>query len=400
MIGVALLGSTGSIGQNTLAVLSRHPERYRVVSLAARSDVQRMAEQCRRYRPEVVAMEHAPAALELERLLRSAGLSTRVSAGADAIVELARASDTQVVMAAISGAAGLRSTLAAAQTGKRLLLANKESAVMAGALLIAALRAGGGTLVPIDSEHNAIFQCLPPGARIGERPAGLRRLLLTASGGPFLDWPTAAMARATCEQACLHPRWQMGRKISVDSATLMNKGLELIEAQVLFGVPARDIAVLVHPQSIVHSLVEYEDGSSLAQLGSPDMRTPIAQALAWPARIASGVEFLDLAKAGPLEFRAPDRERFPCLALAEQAAQAGGVACTWLNAADEVAVQAFLDKQLNFGDIPAVIAEVMAHMPGGEMKDLDTVLATDGAARERARSVLAVRAPLVNAVSA
>jgi 1-deoxy-D-xylulose-5-phosphate reductoisomerase len=400
MIGVALLGSTGSIGQNTLAVLAQHPERYRVVSLAARSDVQRMAEQCRRYRPEVVAMEHGPAALELERLLRSAGLSTRVSAGADAIVELARASDAQVVMAAISGAAGLRSTLAAAQTGKRLLLANKESAVMAGALLIAALRVGGGTLVPIDSEHNAIFQCLPPGARIGERPAGLRRLLLTASGGPFLDWPVTAMAHATCEQACLHPRWQMGRKISVDSATLMNKGLELIEAQVLFGVPARDIAVLVHPQSIVHSLVEYEDGSSLAQLGSPDMRTPIAQALAWPARIASGVEFLDLAKAGPLEFRAPDRERFPCLALAEQAAQAGGVACTWLNAADEVAVQAFLDKQLNFGDIPAVIAEVMAHMPGGEMKDLDTVLATDGAARERARSVLAVRAPLVNAVSA
>jgi len=345
-------------------------------------------------------MEHAPAASELERLLRSAGLSTRVTAGADAIVELARASDAQVVMAAISGAAGLRSTLAAAQTGKRLLLANKESAVMAGTLLIAALRAGGGTLVPIDSEHNAIFQCLPPGARIGERPAGLRRLLLTASGGPFLDWPAAAMARATCEQACLHPRWQMGRKISVDSATLMNKGLELIEAQVLFGVPARDIAVLVHPQSIVHSLVEYEDGSILAQLGSPDMRTPIAQALAWPARIASGVEFLDLAKAGPLEFRAPDRERFPCLALAEQAAQAGGLACTWLNAADEVAVQAFLDKQLNFGDIPAVIAEVMAHMPGGEMKDLDTVLATDRVARERARSVLAARAPLVNVVSA
>jgi 1-deoxy-D-xylulose-5-phosphate reductoisomerase len=400
MIGVALLGSTGSIGQNTLSVLSQHPQHYRVVSLAARSDVQRMAEQCRRFRPEVVAMEHAPAAAELERLLRSAGLSTRVTAGADAIVELARASDAQVVMAAISGAAGLRSTLAAAQTGKRLLLANKESAVMAGTLLIAALRAGGGTLVPIDSEHNAIFQCLPPGARIGERPAGLRRLLLTASGGPFLDWPVAAMARATCEQACQHPRWQMGRKISVDSATLMNKGLELIEAQVLFGVPARDIAVLVHPQSIVHSLVEYEDGSSLAQLGSPDMRTPIAQALAWPARIASGVEFLDLAKAGPLEFRVPDRERFPCLVLAEQAAQAGGMACTWLNAADEVAVQAFLDKQLNFGDIPAVIAEVMAHMPGGEMKDLDTVLATDQAARERARSVLAVRAPLVHVVSA
>ncbi len=400
MIGVALLGSTGSIGQNTLSVLAQHPQRYRVVSLAARSDVQRMAEQCRRFRPEVVAMEHAPAAAELEPLLRAAGLTTRVTAGAEAIVELARASAAQVVMAAISGAAGLRSTLAAAQSGKRLLLANKESAVMAGTLLIAALRAGGGTLVPIDSEHNAIFQCLPPGARIGERPAGLRRLLLTASGGPFLDWPAAAMARATCEQACQHPRWQMGRKISVDSATLMNKGLELIEAQVLFGVPARDIAVLVHPQSIVHSLVEYEDGSSLAQLGSPDMRTPIAQALAWPARIASGVEFLDLAKAGPLEFREPDRERFPCLALAEQAAHAGGMACTWLNAADEVAVQAFLDKQLNFGDIPAVIAEVMAHMPGGEMKDLDTVLATDQAARVRAHSVLAARATRVNVDSA
>ena len=400
MIGVALLGSTGSIGQNTLAVLAQHPERYRVVSLAARSDVQRMALQCQRFRPEVVAMQSPQAAAELEGLLGAAGLAVRVTAGADAIVELARAPAAGVVMAAISGAAGLRSTLAAAQAGKRLLLANKESAVMAGELLIAALRDGGGTLVPIDSEHNAIFQCLPAGARIGERPPGLRRLLLTASGGPFLDWPAAAVARATPEQACQHPRWQMGRKISVDSATLMNKGLELIEAQVLFGVPARDIAVLVHPQSIVHSLVEYEDGSSLAQLGSPDMRTPIAQALAWPARIASGVEFLDLAKAGPLDFRAPDRERFPCLALAEQAARAGGVACTWLNAADEVAVQAFLDKQLNFGDIPAVIAEVMAHMPGGEMKDLDTVLATDQAARASARAVLAARLHRVDLVSA
>ncbi len=400
MIGVALLGSTGSIGQNTLAVLAQHPERYRVVSLAARSDVQRMALQCQRFRPEVVAMQSPQAAAELEGLLGAAGLAVRVTAGADAIVELARAPAAGVVMAAISGAAGLRSTLAAAQAGKRLLLANKESAVMAGELLIAALRDGGGTLVPIDSEHNAIFQCLPAGARIGERPPGLRRLLLTASGGPFLDWPAAAVARATPEQACQHPRWQMGRKISVDSATLMNKGLELIEAQVLFGVPARDIAVLVHPQSIVHSLVEYEDGSSLAQLGSPDMRTPIAQALAWPARIASGVEFLDLAKAGPLDFRAPDRERFPCLALAEQAARAGGVACTWLNAADEVAVQAFLDKQLNFGDIPAVIAEVMAHMPGGEMKDLDTVLATDQAARASARAVLAARLHRVDVVSA
>ena len=400
MIGVALLGSTGSIGQSTLAVLAQHPERYRVVSLAARSDARRMAEQCRRFRPDVVAMEDPQAARELEQLLHGTGPGVRVLAGSDAMVELARDPAAGVVMAAISGAAGLRSTLAAASAGKRLLLANKESAVMAGELLIAALRAGGGTLVPIDSEHNAIFQCLPAGARMGERPAGVRRLLLTASGGPFLDWPAAAVACATPEQACAHPRWQMGRKISVDSATLMNKGLELIEARVLFGVAVQDIAVLVHPQSIVHSLVEYEDGSSLAQLGSPDMRTPIAQALAWPARIASGVVFLDLAKAGPLEFRAPDRARFPCLGLAEQAARAGAVACTWLNAADEVVVQAFLDKQLNFGDIPAVIAEVMGRMPGGEMKDLDTVLATDHAARVNARAVLAARRDPASRVSA
>ena len=400
MIGVTLLGSTGSIGQSTLAVLERHPERFRVVSLAARSNARRMAEQCLRFRPAVAVMENPQAAAELERLLQAAGAKVPVASGAAAITQLASDPAAEVVMAAISGAAGLHSTLAAAAAGKRLLLANKEPVVMAGHLLLAALTAGGGTLVPIDSEHNAIFQCLPPGARIGERPAGVRRLLLTASGGPFLDWTAAAMARATPEQACAHPRWQMGAKISVDSATLMNKGLELIEAQVLFGVAVQDIAVLVHPQSIVHSLVEFQDGSTLAQMGSPDMRTPIAQALAWPARIASGVEFLDLVKAGPLEFRAPDSARFPCLALAEQAARAGGMACTWLNAADEVAVQAFLDKQLNFGDISAVIAEVMAHMPGGEMKDLDTVLAADGAARERASACLAARQRLSRSVLA
>ena len=400
MIGVTLLGSTGSIGQSTLAVLERHPEQFRVVSLAARSNARLMAEQCLRFRPAMAVMENPQAAAELERRLSASGTQVPVASGAAAITQLACDPAAGVVMAAISGAAGLPSTLAAAAAGKRLLLANKEPVVMAGHLLIAALAAGGGTLVPIDSEHNAIFQCLPPGARIGERPAGVRRLLLTASGGPFLEWSATAMARATPEQACAHPRWQMGRKISVDSATLMNKGLELIEAQVLFGVNVQDIAVLVHPQSIVHSLVEYQDGSTLAQMGSPDMRTPIAQALAWPARIASGVEFLDLVKAGPLEFRAPDLTRFPCLALAEQAARAGGMACTWLNAADEVAVQAFLDKQLNFGDIPAVIAEVMAHMPGGEMKDLDTVLAADRAARECASACLAARQRLCRSVPA
>jgi 1-deoxy-D-xylulose-5-phosphate reductoisomerase len=389
MIGVAILGATGSVGRSTLDVLERHPGEYRVVSLAARNDARRLAELCLRHHPDVAVLEQSEAAGELAEHLRSAGSATRIGTGAGAIVELARASAADVVMAAISGAAGLRSTLAAAAAGKRLLLANKESAVMGGPLLVAATRAGGATLVPIDSEHNAIFQCLPPGARIGERPPGVRRVLLTASGGPFLDWSAAAMARATPEQACAHPRWSMGRKISVDSATLMNKGLELIEATVLFGLEPSDIDVVVHPQSVVHSLVEYVDGSTLAQLGSPDMRTPIAQGLAWPARIAAGVEFLDLAKVGSLQFRLPDRGRFPCLGLAEAAARAGGLACVWLNAADEVAVHAFLDKRLNFGDISGVIETVMARMPAGAMRDLDSVLEADGLARACADSVLA-----------
>ncbi len=393
MKGVCVLGSTGSIGRSTLAVLALHPDRFRVHSLAARRDVEGLYAQCLKHSPALAVLEEPEAAADLAARLRAAGSAVRVEAGADAIVALAADPDAPVVMAAIAGAAGLRSGLAAAAAGKRLLLANKESAVTAGPLLMRAVRAGGAELVPIDSEHNAIFQCLPPGFRCGSRPAGVRRLLLTASGGPFLDWPAAAIARATPEQACAHPRWSMGRKISVDSASLMNKGLELIEASVLFGMPAADIDVLVHPQSIVHSLVEYLDGSTLAQLGAPDMRTPIAQALAWPERVAAGVEFLDLVRAGTLEFRAPDRSRFPCLALAEAAARAGGAACTILNAADEVAVQAFLDKQLNFGDIPAVIESVMAQQAGGQLSDLDDVAAVDREARSRARELLAGRRP-------
>jgi 1-deoxy-D-xylulose-5-phosphate reductoisomerase len=392
MIGVAILGATGSIGRSTLAVIDAHPDEYRVVALAARSDAARMAELCLRHRPDVAVMEQSESAGELEKRLRKAGSGTRVAAGAEAIEELAQQPSAEVVMAAISGAAGLRSSIAAAAAGKRLLIANKESVVMAGELLLAAAQAGGATLIPIDSEHNAIFQCLPAGARIGERAPGVRRLLLTASGGPFLDWQAPAMARATPEQACAHPRWSMGRKISVDSATLMNKGLELIEATVLFGVEARDVSVVIHPQSIIHSLVEYLDGSVLAQMGAPDMRTPIAQGLAWPARISAGVEFLDLTKVGTLDFRAPDRERFPCLGLAEAAARSGSLACTWLNAADEIAVQAFLDKQLNFGDIPGVIDSVMESAPGGPMSDLNAVLGIDALARERARAVLSERA--------
>jgi 1-deoxy-D-xylulose-5-phosphate reductoisomerase len=387
MRGVAVLGSTGSVGRSTLAVLAQHPERFCVSGLAAGRDWRGVLEQARQFGVPRVALADEAAAAELQRELRGAG-GPEVLAGAAGVVALARDAATDTVMAAICGAAGLASTLAAAEAGKRVLLANKESAVMAGPLLIAAVRRGGATLIPIDSEHNAIFQCLPATWRAGMRVAGVQRLLLTASGGPFLGWSAAQMAQATPEQACAHPRWSMGRKISVDSASLMNKGLELIEASVLFGMPAADIGVLVHPQSIVHSLVEYADGSTLAQLAAPDMRTPIAQALAWPERMRSGVESLDLLRAGHLEFLAPDAARFPCLGLATAAARAGGLAPACLNAADEVAVQAFLDRQLNFGDIPAVIEVVMARGVDGHMADLDTVLAADAESRLRAREAI------------
>jgi 1-deoxy-D-xylulose-5-phosphate reductoisomerase len=390
-IGVAVLGSTGSVGCSTLEVLWLNRERFRLAVLAARSNVEALLAQCLRFAPEWAAMESHEAAHELERRLRGAGSRTRVAAGADAITQLAADAGVDYVMAAISGAAGLPSTLAAAAAGKRLLLANKESAVMAGSLLMAAVRASGAQLIPIDSEHNAIFQCLPPGFRPGVRAAGVRRLLLTASGGPFLNWSAEALASATPSQACAHPRWNMGRKISVDSATLMNKGLEVIEASVLFGMEVRDIEVLVHPQSIVHSLVEYEDGSVLAQLSSPDMRTPIAQALASPERMPAGVEFLDLVRAGRLDFLAPDPERFPCLRHAREAARLGGLLCASLNAADEIAVQAFLDKRLNFGDIPAVIETVMARVQGGAMTGLAAVMAADEEARALASEAIARR---------
>jgi 1-deoxy-D-xylulose-5-phosphate reductoisomerase len=388
-IGVLVLGSTGTVGVNTLEVLALHRARFRVFALAARGNAELMLQQCLRFEPEWAALESPQAAQRLEQQLRQAGSSTRVASGAAAIAELATQPHAEYVMAAISGAAGLASALAAAGAGKRLMLANKESAVMAGALLIAAVQRSGAQLIPIDSEHNAIFQCLPPGFQAGVPPAGVRRLLLTASGGPFLNWSAEAVAQATPAQACAHPRWNMGRKISVDSATLMNKGLELIEASVLFGMPARQIDIVVHPQSVVHSLVEYEDGSVLAQLSAPDMRVPIAQALAWPQRMAAGVEFLDLVRAARLDFLAPDPLRFPCLRHAQEAARLGGLSCASLNAADEIAVQAFLDKQLNFGDIPAVIESVMARVRGGAMTGLEAVLAADEEARVLASEVVA-----------
>lgn len=391
-IGVAVLGSTGTIGDNTLDVVARHPDRFRIVALGARRDHQKLLAQCQRFKPEVAALVEADAAAALERALRAAGLPTRVMVGEAALDEIAAMPAAPFVMAGIVGAAGLSSSLAAARAGKRLMIANKEPLVMAGPILLAAARAGGATLLPIDSEHNAIFQCWPTGAESGRAPAGVRRILLTASGGPFVDWSAEAIAHATPEQACKHPKWVMGRKISVDSATLMNKGLEVIEARMLFGLEIEQVEVVVHRQSLVHSLVEYVDGSMLAQLGSPDMRTPIAHALGWPDRIDSGVQFLDLARAGVLQFEPPDTGRFPCLSLARQAAVAGGLAPAILNAANEVAVAAFLEGRLNFGGIPAVIESVMNSLPSGPAQDLDTVLAADGAARRAALRLVAAAA--------
>jgi 1-deoxy-D-xylulose-5-phosphate reductoisomerase len=385
MIGVAVLGSTGSVGESTLDVLARNPERFRLVALAANTNAAKLARQVLAFRPPYAALADATAAAELTRLLGSQAPGTRVLGGAGALEDLARLPEVQCVMAAIVGAAGLRSTLAAAQAGKRLLLANKESLVMSGDLLLAAVKRSGATLLPIDSEHNAIFQCLPHGSRAGVTPPGLKRVLLTASGGPFRDTPREALESVTPEAAVAHPNWVMGRKISVDSATLMNKGLEFIEACLLFGLKPEQVDIVVHPQSIVHSMVEYIDGSVLAQLGAPDMRTPIAHALAWPERISSGVEFLDLLKAGRLDFRAPDPEKFRCLALAQAAARAGGSHPVLLNAANEVAVEAFLERRLNFPGIAAVIEAVVQRGTGGVIGGLEDVLAADAEGRVHAR---------------
>ncbi|MFZ9652151.1 MAG: 1-deoxy-D-xylulose-5-phosphate reductoisomerase [Steroidobacteraceae bacterium] len=390
MIGVAILGSTGSIGDSTLDVLARHADRFRVVALAAHSSTAKLLAQCERFMPDYACLVEPSAAAELERALRARGSATRVLVGAAGLNEIATLSAAPYVMAGIVGAAGLESAFAAARAGKRLMIANKEPLVMAGELLIAEARAAGATLLPIDSEHNAIFQCLPRESETGRNPPGVRRILLTASGGPFIDWSRERLAKVTPAEACAHPKWVMGRKISVDSATLMNKGLEVIEARRLFGLAPEQVEVVVHRQSLVHSLVEYVDGSMLAQLGSPDMRTPIAHALGWPERLESGVQSLDLAAAGTLQFEPPDTDRFPCLALAQQAGRAGGLAPTVLNAANEVAVAAFLEGRLNFCGIPAVIESVLAAASTGSATDLGSILAADADAR--ARAALEVRA--------
>lgn len=388
-VQITILGSTGSIGKSTLEVIALHPQ-YRVFALTANSNVAIMLEQCRRFTPRYAVMVEEPAAEALRKALQGAGLETEVLAGAQALVDIASHPDTDTIMAAIVGSAGLPSTLAAVAHSKKVLLANKEALVMAGDLFISALAASDAVLLPIDSEHNAVFQCLPPETRFAGgdiRSQGVRRVVLTASGGPFREAPLSALEQVTPEQACKHPNWDMGRKISVDSATMMNKGLEVIEACYLFGVGASMVDVLIHPQSIVHSMVEYADGSVLAQMGSPDMRVPIAYSLAWPNRIASGAAYLDLTKQSALEFFAPDLTRFPCLRLGIEAAKMGGTAPTILNAANEVAVESFLQGKSRFTAIPAIITGVLEQMTCRKADTLDTIRQADSAARAMAQEI-------------
>lgn len=382
---ITILGATGSIGQSTLAVLDLHPERYQVFALTAHSRVDELAALCRRYQPRYAVVGQPADVSRLQAQL--AGLPTEVLAGPQALADVAAHPDCQVVMAAIVGAAGLLPTLAAVRAGKKVLLANKEALVMAGALFMDAARTHAATLLPIDSEHNAIFQCLPNDWPAGLAHSGVQRILLTASGGPFREHTAEQLRSVTPAQACKHPNWSMGRKISVDSATLMNKGLEFIEACWLFNARPEQVEIVIHPQSIIHSLVQYVDGSTLAQLGNPDMRTPIAHALAWPERIVSGVSALDLTRQ-PLHFLPPDEQRFPCLRLARQAMTRGGTAPAILNAANEIAVAAFLDEQIPFTAIPAIIETVLTQLPMSTADNLATILQADGDARAVARAAL------------
>jgi 1-deoxy-D-xylulose-5-phosphate reductoisomerase len=388
MQGIAILGSTGSIGRSTLAVIALHPQRFKVAVLGAFNSWQVIVEQAREFNAETVVLVDAQAAANARAALREMGSKTQVESGEQALSAAAGAANVQMVMAAIVGAAGLSSTLAAVRAGKRVFLANKEALVMTGRLLMDEVRRAGAELIPIDSEHNAIFQCMPAGYLPGDAARGVIRVILTASGGPFRTTSAAKMAHVTPDEACAHPKWKMGRKISVDSATLMNKGLEVIEATLLFGLPETQVDVVVHPQSVVHSLVEYADGSMLAQLGAPDMRTPIAQALAWPERFASGVQSLDLLAIGNLGFEPPDHVRFPSLTLARAAARAGGTAPTVLNAANEVAVQAFLDRRLNFVGISTVIDKVLQRLNASPVTALGDVLEADAAARRLAVTMI------------
>ena len=385
MQNLTILGSTGSIGTSTLDVVARHPDKYRIFALTAFRQVDLLFRQSLQFKPDFAVLLDEAAGVQLRALLREAGSTTEVLSGVDALAQVCVASEVDAVMAAIVGAAGMRPTLAAAKVGKKILLANKETLVMAGNVFMDAVRVSGSTLLPIDSEHNAIFQGLPRGYDGDMAGSGVRRILLTASGGPFRNTPLSELQNVTPDQACAHPNWVMGRKISVDSASMMNKGLEVIEAHWLFNASAEDIQVVIHPQSVIHSLVEYVDGSVMAQLGNPDMRTPIAYGLAYPERIASGVAPLDLFKVARLDFVEPDFERFRCLALAYQALRVAGTAPAMLNAANEVAVAAFLDNRIAFLSIPYVIETVLNTLPVEVVGSLDDVLLADTLARNIAQ---------------
>jgi 1-deoxy-D-xylulose-5-phosphate reductoisomerase len=386
--GIAILGSTGSIGKSTLAVIALHPERFRAAVLCAHGSWQALVKQAVEFKPDSVVLADPRAADEARAALRSLGLATRVESGPEAMAAEVAGDNVHMVMAAIVGAAGLMPTLAAARAGKRVLLANKEALVMSGRLLMEAVQKGKTELIPIDSEHNAIFQCMPAGYLPGAAARGVNRVILTCSGGPFRCTAAAKLESVTPDEACNHPKWKMGRKISVDSATLMNKGLEVIEATLLFSLPESQVDVVVHPQSLVHSLVEYADGSFLAQLGAPDMRTPIAQALAWPERVTSGVQSLDLGEIGRMDFEPLDHVRFPSIGLARAAARAGGTGPAVLNAANEIAVQAFLDRRLNFTGIATVCDKVLQRLDASPVNELGDVLDADANARRLATALI------------
>jgi len=390
---ITVLGATGSIGVNTLDVISRNSDRYSVHALTANRDVERLFGQCLTHRPQYAVMADADAADRLRGRLHDSAPDIEVLGGAGALVDVAGMDEVDCVMAGIVGAAGLLPTLEAARKGKRVLLANKEALVMSGELFMQQAQAGGAVLLPVDSEHNAIFQCMPHGYVPGAgRPAGVDRILLTASGGPFRTTALDQLPKVTPAQACAHPNWDMGRKISVDSATMMNKGLEVIEACWLFSLPGSGVQVMIHPQSVVHSMVQYRDGSVLAQLGNPDMRTPIAHSLAWPERIDAGVDALDMFKVGRLEFDVPDENRFPCLRLAQEALSAGGTASAILNAANEVAVQAFLDECIAFTAIAEIIESTLAKITSRDADSFEVILEDDALARVCAVELVAAQA--------
>lgn len=387
---ISVLGATGSIGLNTLDVIARHPDRFRAFALSAATKVAELAALCEKFSPRFAVMTNVEAADKLRAQLRQSHSPTEVLSGAEALEEVAAHADVDAVMAAIVGAAGLKSSLAAAKAGKTVLLANKEALVMSGGIFMKAVRDSGSTLLPIDSEHNAIFQSLPRHFGQGLDQVGVQKIILTASGGPFRTRPIDTLSEVTPDEACAHPKWVMGRKISVDSATMMNKGLEVIEAHWLFNAAPEMIDVVIHPQSVVHSMVSYRDGSVIAQLGNPDMRTPIAFGLGFPDRIDGGVRSLDLAKIGKLEFEPLDLQRFPCVRLAYEAMRRGGTAPAILNAANEVAVEAFLNNQMRFVDIPRVLEDVLSRVPILDAATLEQVLVSDDEARSITREAIAL----------